>query len=63
MVEPSAHIRAFKASDEKQVRFVIGKANLAALAVANIKSWYKKFFLMLKYSLKKTLLSQPIYIP
>jgi len=35
MVEPSAHIRPFQVSDDKQVRFVIGKGNMASLAVAN----------------------------
>lgn len=35
MVEPVARIRAFEASDDKQVRFVIGKANLESLAIAN----------------------------
>jgi len=39
MVQPSAHIRAFRASDDKQVRFAIGKANMAALAVANWKAY------------------------
>lgn len=35
MVEPIARIRAFKASDERQVKFAIGKSNLESLAVAN----------------------------
>ena len=36
MAEPlEAHIRPFLPSDTKQVRFVIGKANMTALAVAN----------------------------
>jgi len=39
MVEPVAHIRAFEASDDKQVRFVIGKANLESLAVANRRAY------------------------
>jgi ribosomal protein S18 acetylase RimI-like enzyme len=39
MVEPSAHIRAFEAVDDKLVRFVIGKANLGTLAVANRQAY------------------------
>lgn len=35
MVEPSARIRPFEVSDEKQVKFAIGKGNLESLAVAN----------------------------
>jgi hypothetical protein len=36
MVEPSAHIRPYETNkDDKQVRFVISKANFATLAIAN----------------------------
>jgi hypothetical protein len=38
MVEPSARIRAFETTDERRVQFLIGKANLGALAVANQRS-------------------------
>jgi hypothetical protein len=35
MAEPVARIRPFQASDDKVVRFAIGKANMESLAVAN----------------------------
>ena len=35
MAEPVACIRPFQASDDKVVRFAIGKANMESLAVAN----------------------------
>lgn len=35
MVEPIARIRPFQASDDKLVRFTIGKATMESLAVAN----------------------------
>jgi hypothetical protein len=37
MVEPIARIRPFVLSDDKLVRFLIGKANMESLAVANRK--------------------------
>lgn len=40
MVEPAAKIRPFKPSDEKLVRFIIAKANLEPLAVANHRGEY-----------------------
>jgi len=43
MVEPAALIRPFKLSDDKQVRFVIGKATLGCLAVANRQSYLHPF--------------------
>ncbi|KAF5390222.1 hypothetical protein D9757_002880 [Collybiopsis confluens] len=38
MVEPEARIRPFKAKDEKEVRFLIGKTAMEGLASANIKT-------------------------
>lgn len=35
MVEPVARIRLFQPSDDKHVRFLIGKANMESLATAN----------------------------
>lgn len=35
MPEPVAQIRPYEAADDKLVRFMIGKANLGVLAVAN----------------------------
>lgn len=35
MAEPVARIRPFQASDDKVVRFAIGKAHMESLAVAN----------------------------
>lgn len=37
MVEPVARIRPFQTSDDKDVRFAIGKGSLESLAVANRK--------------------------
>jgi len=38
MVEPVARIRPFQPSDDKLVRFCIGKANMEPLAVANFRA-------------------------
>ena len=35
MPEPDVHIRAYEATDEKLIRFMIAKANFGVLAVAN----------------------------
>lgn len=37
MVTPVARIRAFRPSDDKDVRFIAGKAAMEPLAVANVK--------------------------
>ena len=37
MVEPVARIRPFQISDDKDVRFALGKGSLESLAVANRK--------------------------
>jgi len=35
MVQPTARIRPYEPSDDKEVRFIIGKTNMEPLAVAN----------------------------
>jgi len=40
MVEPVAHIRVYEASDNKLVRFVIGKSHLESLAIANRRAYF-----------------------
>ena len=45
MVQPVARIRPFQVSDDKDVRFAIGKGSLESLAVANRKSQSKIYFL------------------
>lgn len=37
MVEAVARLRPYQTSDDKQVRFAIGKANFGQLASANIR--------------------------
>lgn len=39
MAERDAHIRRFKASDDKLVRFTIGKASMESLAAANHQAY------------------------
>jgi hypothetical protein len=51
MVEPSARIRAFETTDERPIQFMIGKANLGALAVANQRS-QSEFLLLNRSRLK-----------
>jgi hypothetical protein len=45
MVESTARIRQAKPSDEKLLRFYIGKANMESLAVANWRSELNGFYL------------------
>ena len=45
MVQPVARIRPFQVSDDKDVRFAIGKGSLESLAVANRKSQSRIYFL------------------
>ena len=45
MVQPVARIRPFQISDDKDVRFAIGKGSLESLAVANRKSQSRIYFL------------------
>lgn len=53
MAEPVARIRPFQASDDKVVRFAIGKAHMESLAVANRRGYAHPFtiiiFLVLSY--------------
>ena len=54
MVEPTARIRPFETTDERQVQFMIGKANFGALAVANRRG-QSEFLLHEQFSSKITL--------
>ncbi|RDB28443.1 hypothetical protein Hypma_015474 [Hypsizygus marmoreus] len=47
MAEPVAQIRRFQASDDKVVRFIIGKASMESLAVANRRAYIHPFIITL----------------
>ena len=49
MVQPVARIRPFQVSDDKDVRFAIGKGSLESLAVANRKSQQNLFPFLFSY--------------
>lgn len=46
MPQPTAEIRLYKATDEKLARFMIGKASMESLAVANRRGEYFPSFLV-----------------
>jgi hypothetical protein len=41
MAEPIAGFRLFERSDDKEVRFIIGKSNMEPLAVANQRGKFR----------------------
>ncbi|KZT06924.1 uncharacterized protein LAESUDRAFT_749833 [Laetiporus sulphureus 93-53] len=54
MAMPVARIRPFQPSDEKLVHFMIGKANMDALAVANRQAYFHPLILALWVGLSAT---------
>jgi hypothetical protein len=67
MAQPVARIRPFQSSDDRVVRFAIGKANMESLAVANsrgksgllVRTYLKSIFQVIPT--RSQLLSSPCY--